>query len=65
MLHNIACKRNGKVVAQTLLAQLCCKMERIALHEFVVREFGEIVARIEHLEEQLVALLAILAHQCR
>ena len=65
MLNNVACKRNCQIIAQTFLAKFCCKMKRITLHKLIVREFGEIIARIEHFEEQLVALLAILAHQCR
>ena len=65
MHHHITGKGNGEVIAQALLAELCCKMQRIALQELVVGEFGKIVARIEHLEEQFVALLAILAHKRR
>ena len=27
MLHHVACERHGKIVAKTLLAELCCQLE--------------------------------------
>ena len=63
MSHHVAGKGHGEVVAEPLLAHLGCKLQRIALKQFIVANLIEAVARVENLEQQLVALLAILAHQ--
>ena len=62
--HYIACKRDGKVIAKTLLADTGSKTKRIGILEFVVAHLTEEVTTIEHLEEEFVALFAILAHEC-
>ena len=61
MLDNISCKWNGKVVAQSLLANL--KGEGIAVRELFSINSGKGLAGVEYLEEQLVSLVAILAKQ--
>ena len=64
MHHHIAGKRYGEVIAEALLTEFCCEMEGISLLQLLVGDFTEEVARVEYLEEQLVALLAVLTHQC-
>ena len=61
VLDNISCKWNGKVVAQSLLANL--KGEGIAVRELFSINSGKGLAGVEYLEEQLVSLVAILAKQ--
>ena len=55
VLHDIARKGNGEVVTKTLLRNLRC------LTKFILRELCAVVTRVEYLEEELVALVAVLA----
>ena len=64
MHHDIACKRNGEVVTQAFLAKPGSKFEMIACRQFFIGNLTEIVAAVEHFEEQFVTLFAVLAHQC-
>ena len=59
VLHDIAGEGDRQVVAQPLLADA----RRLA--HLVVRESGGVVARVENLEEELVALVAVFAQQRR
>ena len=59
VLHNVAGKRHREVVAQTLLRDLR------GLTHLLIREVSSVVARIQDLEEQFVALVAILTQEGR
>ena len=60
-----SCERHGQVVAQTLLAYACGKLWSTAFGELFWLDVREEIARIENLEEKLVALFAIFAHEGR
>ena len=62
MHDHIAGERNGEVVAQTFLTELRGQMQGVALIELLVCGFLKEVTRVQNLEEQLVALFAVLAH---
>ena len=61
--HHIAGERHGEVVAQTFFADFGSQAERVALGQFAILNLRQVVARVQNLEEQFVALLAILTHQ--
>ena len=63
MHHHVARKGHGQVVAQALLAELASQLGSIATQQLLVGQAGEVVAGILYLEQELVALFAILAHQ--
>ena len=63
VLYNEACKRHGQVVAQTFLADLGGQCTDGAIGQLLRIQRTFPVAGIQDLKEQLVALLAILAHQ--
>ena len=63
MLYHIAGERHGEVVAETLLTEFGLELIDVAVREFLVGDLLEVVAGVEHLEQELVALLAILAHE--
>ena len=63
VLHHEACKRHGEVIAQPFLADLGGQGANGGLVECLVRDSAFPVARIEDLEEQFVALLAVLTHE--
>ena len=63
MHHHVARKGHGQVVAQALLAELAGQLGGIAAQQFFVGQAGEVVAGILYLEQELVVLFAILAHQ--
>ena len=59
MLHDVTRERHRKVVTKSFFADF-----RRAAH-LLVRQSGGVVARIENLEQELVALVAVLAQQGR
>ena len=61
--HHKAGKGHGEVVAEPLLAQAGSQAVEVALGQVGLRNIREEIARVEHLEEQLVTLFAILAHE--
>ena len=61
--HHKAGKGHGEVVTEPLLAQAGSQAVEIALGQVGLRNIREEIARVEHLEEQLVTLLAIFAHE--
>ena len=64
MLHYVAGKGDGEVVAKTFLAYLRSGLDVLAFGEQLFVGFGEPVARVEYLEEKFVAFFAIFAHEC-
>ncbi len=64
MHHHISRKGNGEVVPQTFLAKLGLQVQGISAEKVLVRNTLEIVSGVEHLEKQLVTLIAIFAHEC-
>ena len=65
MHHHITGKGYGEVVAQALFADACSQLGRAAVLQFFGLDISQEVARVENLEEQLVAFLSVLAHQRR
>ena len=63
VLHHIAGEGHGQVVAQAFLAQLGGQSSRGALLQSACRYVAQEVTAVQNLEEQFVALFAILAHQ--
>ena len=61
MLDNETGEGNGEVIAQATVTNLRCHLVIILLEINILHE----VARIEHLEQQFVALFAIFAHERR
>ena len=57
MLNDISREWHGQVITQTLLAYLRCRAQ------LPVVETGCIVARVEYLEEEFIALVAVFAEQ--
>ena len=64
MHHHVAGKRYGKVVTQTLFAEFDCQSQRVTLSQFLGCNLREVVARVQHLKQQFVALFAVFTHQC-
>ena len=65
MLHYEARKWHSQVIAQTFLADLGGQGADSGLVECLVGDSAFPITRIENLEEQLVAFLAVLTHQRR
>ena len=63
MHDHIAGERHRKVIPEALLAQLRLQAERIAALKFLIADAFEVVAGVEHLEQELVALVAVLTQQ--
>ena len=63
MHHHVASKGNCQVVSKPFLTSFGCKPQRIFLCQFLRTEVCQHVAGVEHLEEQAVSLLSVLAHQ--
>ena len=63
VLHHEAGEWHGEVVAQPLLADAAGEARAVAGQQLVVGEARQVVARVEHLEQQLVALVAVFAHE--
>ena len=61
--HHITGKGHSEVVTQTFLTHLCSQMEGITLFQFLVCHLSQTVTGVQHFEEQLVALFAVLTHQ--
>ena len=64
VLHYKPGKRHREVVAQATVAQLCCQGSRVT-GKGLGSDAAHEIARVKDFEEQLVALLAIFAHQGR
>ena len=65
MLHHITCKRHRQVVTQTFFGDLRRQFDTVACQQLVVGQPRCKIARVQHFEQQFVALFAIFAHQCR
>ena len=63
VLNHIACKGHGEVVAQALLGQLRGKAAQSVVCPLLGTDVRTEVSAIQNLEQELVSLLAILAHQ--
>ena len=60
MLYDIAGQRDGQVIPQPLFAQPCREGVRVAV-QLLVAHSAQKVARVQYLEQQLVALVAVFA----
>ena len=63
VLHDIAGKRNGQVVAQSFLAKLGRKSRRRGFFIICCADRTGEVAAVEDFEKEFVALLSIFSHQ--
>ena len=63
VLHHVAREGHSQVVAEALLAEACSQVAGCALGQFPLADAAQEVAAVQYLEEQFVALLAVLAHQ--
>ena len=63
VLHHIACKGHGQVIAQSLLGELRGQTTNGIVRPLLSCDVRTEIATIQYLEQELVALFAILAHQ--
>ena len=61
MLHHIAGKGHGEVVAEAFLTQLRCQTACGSVRQGTGIDAAQEIAGVEYLEEQLVALLTVFA----
>lgn len=63
MHHHIAGERHCEVVAQAFLADTGAEAGAVVVFEQVIVDIAYEIARVEHLEQEFVAFLSILAHE--